>query len=112
MNKPLQEWLGSDYATYQYQLNLLYSVYSFPNMFLPFLGGQLADKVDSKKVLIIFSLFVCIGQTLFSIGVSVRHFGMMVAGRVLFGIGGESISVVQASITTNWFKYVEADVTL
>ncbi|TPX30584.1 hypothetical protein SmJEL517_g05879 [Synchytrium microbalum] len=104
LNRPMQEWLGSDYDTYQYQLNLLYSVYSFPNMFLPFLGGQLVDKVDSKKVLILFSLFVCIGQTIFAIGVSSRQFGLMVLGRILFGIGGESISVVQASITTSWFK--------
>ncbi|TPX50008.1 hypothetical protein SeLEV6574_g01162 [Synchytrium endobioticum] len=104
LNKPLQEWLGSDYDTYQYQLNLLYSVYSFPNMFLPVLGGQLADKVDLKKVLILFSLFVCVGQTLFALGVSTRKFGLMVAGRVLFGIGGESISVVQCTITTSWFR--------
>ncbi|TPX71065.1 hypothetical protein SpCBS45565_g01340 [Spizellomyces sp. 'palustris'] len=104
LNRPLQQYLGHDYDTWQYELNLLYSVYSFPNMFLPFLGGQLVDRVDVKKVLVVFSAVVCMGQTLFAVGVSSKSFGIMLLGRVLFGIGGESIGVVQASITTAWFR--------
>ncbi|KAI9096985.1 major facilitator superfamily domain-containing protein [Phlyctochytrium arcticum] len=104
LNKPLQEYLGHDYDSWQYELNLLYSVYSFPNMFLPFLGGQLVDRLDVKKVLIFFSAIVCMGQTLFAVGVSLKSFPIMLLGRVLFGIGGESIGVVQASITTAWFR--------
>ncbi|KAJ3218309.1 hypothetical protein HDU67_006081 [Dinochytrium kinnereticum] len=107
LNKPLQEYLGHDYDLWQYELNMLYAVYSFPNMFLPFIGGQLVDRLDPKKVLLAFSLCVCVGQTLFAIGVSGKSFGTMVVGRVLFGIGGESISVVQSSITTSWFKKKE-----
>lgn len=41
LNSQLQLFLGHDYDTWQYELNLLYSVYSFPNMFLPFLGGNI-----------------------------------------------------------------------
>jgi MFS family permease len=41
------------------------------------------------------------------VGVSLKSFGVMLIGRVLFGIGGESISVVQSSITTGWFKNKE-----
>ncbi|KAI8821840.1 major facilitator superfamily domain-containing protein [Fimicolochytrium jonesii] len=104
LNWPLQKYLGHDYDTWQYELNLLYSVYSFPNMFLPFLGGQLVDKFDIKKILLVFSTIVCLGQTLFAIGVSTKSFPIMLTGRVFFGIGGESIGVVQASITTAWFR--------
>ncbi|KAI8844171.1 major facilitator superfamily domain-containing protein [Chytridium lagenaria] len=107
LNKPLQEYLGHDYDLWQYELNLLYAVYSFPNMFLPFIGGQLVDRLDTRFVLLGFSICVCVGQTLFSIGVSYKSFGTMLVGRVLFGIGGESISVVQSSITTSWFKKKE-----
>jgi MFS family permease len=73
-------------------------------MFLPFIGGQLVDRLDRKKVLLLFSTFVCLGQTLFALGVTIKSFPVMLVGRILFGIGGESISVVQASITTTWFK--------
>ncbi|TPX57857.1 hypothetical protein PhCBS80983_g03535 [Powellomyces hirtus] len=104
LNRPLMEYLGHDYDTWQYELNLLYAVYSFPNMFLPFIGGQLVDRMDVKKVLLFFSVVVCLGQTLFAIGVTMRSFGVMLLGRILFGIGGESIGVVQATITTAWFR--------
>ncbi|KAI9356236.1 major facilitator superfamily domain-containing protein [Zopfochytrium polystomum] len=104
LNKPLQEFLNHHYDRWQYELNLLYSVYSFPNMFLPLIGGQLVDRFDTRKVLLAFSACVCIGQTLFAVGVSIRSYSVMVFGRILFGIGGESVSVVQSSVTTSWFK--------
>lgn len=112
LNLPLQEYLGHDYDTWQNELNLLYSVYSFPNMFLPFFGGQLVDRMDTRIVLLFFSLCVCTGQTLFSIGVSNKSYPLMLAGRSLFGIGGETVSVVQSSITTNYFKNHEMAVAL
>ena len=99
--------MGHDYETWQYEINLMYSVYSFPNMFLPLLGGILIDKLNPVWVLIGFSLTVCLGQTLFALGVSSKYFALMLVGRILFGIGGESISVAQASITTSWFKNKE-----
>ncbi|KAJ3315161.1 hypothetical protein HDV04_004302 [Boothiomyces sp. JEL0838] len=73
-------------------------------MFLPFLGGQLIDRYDSRYVLLVLSSVICIGQTIFAIGVTTRDFNLMLIGRTLFGIGGECVSVVQASITTTWFQ--------
>jgi MFS family permease len=98
------EYLGHDYDTWQYELNMLYSVYSFPNMFLPMLGGQLIDRYQPSSILMFFSLAVCFGQTLFSLGVSIKHYPLMIFGRIMFGIGGESVSVIQSSITTMFFK--------
>ncbi|KAJ3224528.1 hypothetical protein HK099_008327 [Clydaea vesicula] len=54
LNRPLQKYLDHNYDDYQYELNLFYSVYSFPNMFLPFIGGQLVDRLDTRKVLMAF----------------------------------------------------------
>jgi hypothetical protein len=107
LNRPLQEYLGHDYNVWQYEINLMYSVYSFPNMFIPLIGGQLLDRMNPVWVLLGFSGIVCLGQTLFAIGVSCKWFALMLFGRILFGIGGESISVAQASITTSWFKNKE-----
>jgi MFS family permease len=82
----------------------MYSVYSLPNMFIPLIGGALIDSMNPIHVLIGFSTIVCLGQTLFAIGVTTKWFSLMLFGRILFGIGGESISVAQASITTRWFS--------
>eukprot|EP00842_Homolaphlyctis_polyrhiza_P004258 jgi/Hompol1/4833/HPOL_001850-RA len=86
---------------------MLYAVYSFPNIILPCFAGQLADSFDIRIVLIVFSAAVCVGQTIFAAGVSSKDFSMMLIGRVLFGIGGESIGVVQSIITTAYFKNKE-----
>ena len=104
MNVQLGEWLGDDYATHQYHINLLYSVYSLPNIVLPLFGGYLIDQLSASRMLILFSLCVCAGQGLFAIGVSARSIWAMILGRFIFGIGGECLEVAQAKITTDWFK--------
>ncbi|KAK3816442.1 MAG: major facilitator superfamily domain-containing protein, partial [Benniella sp.] len=104
LNVQLREWLGTDYAAHQYYLNLLYSVYSLPNIVLPLMGGVLIDHLSASKMLLIFSLFVCGGQGIFAIGVSTKSIWTMILGRLIFGIGGECLEVAQAKITTDWFK--------
>ncbi|KAH6579821.1 hypothetical protein BASA61_010021 [Batrachochytrium salamandrivorans] len=104
LNTPLYQYLGTDYSTYQYQLNLLYSVYSLPNVILPLVAGVLVDRFPSSYMMVAFSLLVCIGQGIFAAGVSTKSFPAMIFGRLLFGMGGESLEVASASIITEWFE--------
>ncbi|KAF9437129.1 hypothetical protein BGZ76_001910 [Entomortierella beljakovae] len=104
LNTQLQKYLGMPYNEYQYLLSTLYSIYSLPNTVLPFLFGSLVDKFGPQRVLLFLNGCVCIGQTLFSIGVQNRQVWLMLVGRAIFGIGGESCSVAQASITTMYFR--------
>ena len=48
--------------------SLLYSVYSLPNIIIPFFGGKLIDKWGKGTCLIICLLVVFLGQTLQSFG--------------------------------------------
>ncbi|KAJ1556365.1 hypothetical protein HK405_014324 [Cladochytrium tenue] len=54
-------------------------------------------------MLVIFSSLVCVGQVVFSVGLAAKNFPLMVFGRFLFGLGGESLEVAQARIITDWF---------
>ncbi len=56
---------GDHWQTY---FGLLYSVYSFPNVILPFLGGFFVDFFGVRIMLIIFSSFILGGQALFALG--------------------------------------------
>lgn len=103
LNVPMKEWLGSGYQEWQWQINLLYSVYSLPNVFLPVFGGILVDMLGLRIMLILFSTLCCFGQAVFSIGLAGKRFPAMVAGRLIFGLGGESLEVAQAKVTTDWF---------
>ncbi|KAF9429552.1 hypothetical protein BGZ94_010322 [Podila epigama] len=104
LNTQLQEYLGLPYNDYQYLLSTLYSVYSLPNTILPFLFGHLIDRFGPQRVLFGLSGCVCFGQAIFSFGVQERQIWMMLVGRAIFGVGGESCGVAQASMTTTHFR--------
>lgn len=55
-------------------------------------------------MILTFSSLICIGSIVFSIGVGAKSFSIMVLGRVLFGLGGESLEVAVTRITTDWFQ--------
>ncbi|KAI2656612.1 Major facilitator superfamily domain-containing protein 1 [Labeo rohita] len=83
----------------------LYAWYSWPNVFLCFLGGFLLDRVFGIRLgTIIFSSFVLVGQIIFAAGALANHFWLMNLGRFVFGIGGESLAVAQNTYAVNWFK--------
>lgn len=96
----LQRQLNVDATQY----SLLYSVYSMPNMVLPLLGGILLDSIGVRLGLILFCGILALGQAIFMIGGYTNNFSTMIAGRVVFGMGGESMQVAQSSIVSAWFK--------
>ncbi|KAJ3369574.1 hypothetical protein GGF31_005091 [Allomyces arbusculus] len=103
----LHEYLDIPYETFAYYLNLFYAVYSLPNVFLTLVSGMLMDKFGVHRVLLLLSACVCFGQLVFTLGVEAKSLPVMLVGRIFFGIGGESVGVAQASITTAWFRNKE-----
>ncbi|KAI9141842.1 major facilitator superfamily domain-containing protein [Paraphysoderma sedebokerense] len=103
----LQRHLELPYSVYQTYHSLFYSLYSFPNIILPLISGYLISKFGTAKILLILSSCVCLGQFLFCLGVWLQDVTWMLIGRVVFGIGGESVGVAQASITAAWFRQKE-----
>lgn len=85
------------------QFGLLYSVYTFPNIILPFFGGFLLDYVGLPIGTTLACSFVTIGALMVAISPS-YNFYMMLAGRFIFGIGAETSYVAQNTICCAWFK--------
>jgi MFS family permease len=85
------------------KFSLLYSVYSFPNIVLPFFGGFLVDKYGAYNCTILFSFLVLLGQVVVALGASATNYNLMLLGRVLYGMGGETITVSQGAIIADWF---------
>ena len=96
----LQELTGMDEETY----NLMYSVYSFPNMLLPFLGGWMCDRFGSECCLLLFAVLLCAGQALFAFGATINSVPVLLLGRVVFGFGGENLTVANSCLLANWFR--------
>lgn len=87
------------------QYNLLYSLYSWPNVILSLIGGVLLDRYLGVRLgTVVFSAFVTFGQLIFALGGIFDSFILMLVGRFVFGIGGESLAVAQNAYAVMWFK--------
>eukprot|EP00557_Chaetoceros_sp_GSL56_P002329 CAMPEP_0176504542 /NCGR_PEP_ID=MMETSP0200_2-20121128/15995_1 /TAXON_ID=947934 /ORGANISM="Chaetoceros sp., Strain GSL56" /LENGTH=637 /DNA_ID=CAMNT_0017903993 /DNA_START=2497 /DNA_END=4410 /DNA_ORIENTATION=- len=93
-----------DESSFSMKFNLLYSVYSIPNIFLPFFGGTLVDSVGPHTAALIFASLTLGGQFLFALGTSYRNWNLMLLGRTFYGFGGESISVATSTLNHEWFQ--------
>ena len=92
----------------------LYSVYSWPNTIQPFIGGWIIDSyLGVGKAAVVFSGLVLLGSgvvalsgTLYSVfpADSYVPFYIAILGRFIFGLGGESLSVAQSTMTGKWFR--------
>ena len=91
---------------------MLYSIYSFPNVILPFFGGYFVDKIGVRVGIFLFSLLVAAGQAIFAFGVSIKSYPIALLGRGIFGCGGESQNVAQSAIVANWFTGKELSMAL
>mmetsp|Transcript_21800 Transcript_21800/g.25077 ORF Transcript_21800/g.25077 Transcript_21800/m.25077 type:complete len:98 (+) Transcript_21800:272-565(+) len=74
--------------------NMLYSMYSYPNIILPFFSGIFIDRLGlTSSTSILFGLCI-FGQGLFVIGGYVGNTSGLVfslIGRTFFGMGNESL---------------------
>ncbi|CAH0557139.1 unnamed protein product [Brassicogethes aeneus] len=87
------------------QYGLLYSLYSWPNVFMCFIGGYLIDRVFGIRLgTNIFMGLTFLGQIIFAGATYMNIFWLMLVGRFIFGIGAESLAVGQNNYAVQWFK--------
>lgn len=83
---------------------LLYSLYSWPNVFLCFFGGYLIDRVFGIRLgAFIFGFVIMVGQIIFALGAYLDSKYVMYAGRFVFGLGGENLAVAGNTYVVSWF---------
>jgi len=94
------------------EFGALYSVYSLPNVILPFFGGVMGDKLGLPRASAGLSALVTTGAVIVALAPSVSiaslgqrsHFYLMLLGRFIFGAGAESLNVIQSAIISAWFR--------
>jgi MFS family permease len=91
-------------AEFVEEIQLMYSVYSVPNTILPLFGGVFVDKLGYRTMLIITSVLALFGQVVVSIGLLMQSWIIMYVGRVIFGVGTESMTVALRILVTAWFS--------
>jgi MFS family permease len=102
--QPLGKSLESHLGISKEKFGLLYSVYSLPNIIVVFFGGMLGDRIGLRLAGMIFASLVFTGTFIVALSPQFENaFVVMIIGRVIFGMGGESLNVIQSSMVARWF---------
>lgn len=99
---PLADLLKSQLHFSDKNIGLLNAIYSIPNIIMVLIGGLIIDRIGTKKSSFIFSFLCMIGA--FTTAFSGGSFPIMVTGRLIFGLGAESLIVAITTILAKWFK--------
>jgi MFS family permease len=98
---PLADVLKSQLGFSDANIGLLQAIYSIPNVFMVLIGGVIVDRIGTRKSIFIFGTLCLVGA---GITVISGTLPMMAAGRLVFGLGAESLIVAVTTACAKWFR--------
>src|SRR3990172_8387594 len=98
---PLADLLKKQLAFSDANIGLLNAIYSLPNIIMVLIGGIIIDRIGTKKASFLFSAFCMVGAI---ITVLQGKLFSMAAGRLIFGMGAESLIVAVTTVIAKWFR--------
>lgn len=99
---PLADLLVKQLNFTDSDIGTLNGIYSLPNLFMVLIGGIIIDRIGTRISTFLFASVCMIGAllTAFSGG----ELWVMAAGRLVFGLGAESLIVAVTTVIGRWFK--------
>jgi MFS family permease len=98
---PLADLLTKQLKFSDSEIGLLNAIYSFPNIIMVLVGGLIIDKIGTRKSVFIFTVLIFLGACVTAFNSSLW---LMATGRLIFGLGAESMIVAITTIIARWFK--------
>ena len=82
-------------------IGLLQAIYSMPNIVMVLIGGIIIDKIGTRRGTLIFAFLCFVGAGITAISDTLFW---MALGRLIFGLGAESMIVAVTTAIAKWFK--------
>jgi MFS family permease len=98
---PLADTLRTELGFSSSQLGTLNAIYSFPNIAMVLIGGIIVDRIGTRTATLVFTAICLAGAVLTAVS---GTFVGMAAGRLVFGLGAESMIVAVTAALGHWFK--------
>lgn len=98
---PLADVLQRQLHFSDQNIGLLNSFYSIAPIATVLIGGFIIDRVGARKALLLFGVICLIGSI---ITAATPLFWVMASGRLIFGMGAESLIVAVTTAIAKWFK--------
>ena len=98
---PIADLLKSQLNFSDSNIGWLNAIYSVPNVFMVFLGGIIIDRIGVKKGTMLFGVLCLLGA---AITAASGVLTTMAIGRLVFGLGAESLIVAVTCAIAKWFR--------
>ena len=98
---PLADLLKVQLGFSDSNIGLLNAIYSFPNIVMVLVGGLIIDRIGTRISVIIFTALIMLGAVITAV---TGDIWLMASGRLIFGLGAESMIVAVTTIIARWFK--------
>ena len=98
---PIADLLKEQLGFSDSNIGLLNAIYSFPNIVMVLIGGIIIDRIGVKKATLLFGVLCFVGAVVTVVSGSLA---MMATGRLIFGLGAESLIVSVTTAIAKWFK--------
>ena len=98
---PIADLLSKQLGFSDSNIGLLQAIYSFPNIIMVLIGGVIVDRIGTRKSIFIFGTLCLFGAVVTALS---PMLGVMATGRLIFGLGAESLIVAVTTAIAKWFK--------
>lgn len=98
---PMADVLKTKLGFSDANIGLLQAIYSIPNIFMVLIGGFIIDRIGTRRATMIFGVLCLAGAALTAVSGTVTS---MAVGRLVFGLGAESLIVAVTTAIAKWFK--------
>ena len=98
---PIADLLKAQLGFTDSQIGWLNAIYSLPNIGMVLVGGIVIDRIGVKKATLLFGALCLIGAAVTAFSGTLA---VMALGRLLFGIGAESLIVSVTTAIAKWFR--------
>jgi MFS family permease len=98
---PIADLLSRQLGFSDSNIGLLQAIYSIPNIIMVVVGGYLVDRIGARKAIFIFGTLCLLGA---GITVLSPKLAVMASGRLIFGLGAESLIVAVTTAIAKWFR--------
>ena len=93
-----------DNGSFEAKFQLLFTLGFVPGIFLPFVTGAVVDRIGTSACLLGLSTTCFAGQSIAAIGVQRSNWPWLLTGRLVFGIGFESLFVANEAFLSVVFR--------
>jgi MFS family permease len=98
---PIADLLTRQLGFSDANIGLLQAIYSIPNVFMVLIGGYIVDRIGTRKAIFIFGTLCFVGASVTTISGALS---IMATGRLIFGLGAESLIVAVTTAVAKWFR--------